>query len=145
MHTSLQIDGANCPNCFDQTLDDLAQLDGVRAVHGSFAGPCIEVDHDVELEKITDAIRNRLHGIEMFANEVRMVPLEPVTISAKCSHLRPGELEESEPLDHGDRHIDPSMTLGDIVTFRVYSDSTTGPLDLEAASFFVRWTGPTVT
>ena len=118
MQTSLRIDGANCPNCFDQTLDDLAELDGVRAVHGSFAGPCIEVDHDVELETITAAIRNRLHGIEMFANEVRMVPLEPVIMSTTCSHHRPSESKEVEPLHTDGRDIDPSMTLGDIVTQR---------------------------
>jgi regulator of cell morphogenesis and NO signaling len=121
MQTSLRIDGANCPNCFNQTLDDLAQLDGVQAVHGSFAGPCIEVEHDVDLERITDAIRNRLHGIEMFANEVRMVPLEPVTISTTCSHHRPAE-SVADPVATLDRFvargIDPSMTLGDIVTLR---------------------------
>lgn len=118
MQTSLRIDGANCPNCFDQTLDDLAALDGVRTVHGSFGGPCIEVDHDVELETITAAIRNRLHGIEMFANEVRMVPLEPVIMSTTCSHHRPSESTEVEPLHADGRDIDPAMTLGDIVTLR---------------------------
>jgi regulator of cell morphogenesis and NO signaling len=122
MQTSLRIDGANCPNCFDQTLDDIAQLDGVSSVHGSFAGPCIEVEHDVEIETITEAIRNRLHGIEMFANEVRMVPLEPIIISNDCSHHRPAESTHAEAVDTGDRvgerRIDPSMTLGDIVTLR---------------------------
>ena len=86
MQTSLRIDGANCPTCFNETLEDLARLDGVRGVHGSFAGPCIEVDHDAALETITGAIRNRLHGIEMFANEVRMVPLEPVALTTTCTH-----------------------------------------------------------
>ena len=104
MQTTLRIDGANCPTCFNDTLDDLARLNGVRSVHGSVAGPCIEVDHDVALEVITDAVRNRLHGIEMFANEVRMVPLEPVVLSGTCTHHDGG--------------IDPSMTLGDIVTLR---------------------------
>jgi len=89
MRTSLRIDGANCPMCFNETLDDLALVDGVRAVHGSFGGPCIEVDHDdVALEVITGTIRQRLHGVEMFANEVRMVPLEPIAISTPCSHGR---------------------------------------------------------
>jgi regulator of cell morphogenesis and NO signaling len=122
MQTSLRIDGANCPNCFDQTLDDIAQLDGVVSVHGSFAGPCIEVEHDVEIDTITEAIRNRLHGIEMFANEVRMVPLEPVIISNECAHHRPAVSTAPESADTGghpgERRIDPSMTLGDIVTLR---------------------------
>lgn len=118
MQTSLRIDGANCPTCFNETLDDLAHLDGVRSVHGSFAGPCIEVDHDAALETITGTIRNRLHGIEMFANEIRMVPLEPVTMSTACAHHRHVEPGASAPLDDTERGIDPSMTLGEIVTLR---------------------------
>ena len=101
-----------------ETLDDLAHLDGVRSVQGSVAGPCIEVEHDVALEAITGTIRNRLHGIEMFANEIRMVPLEPVTMSATCTHHRHVEPEATTTLDAHGHHIDPSMTLGDIVTLR---------------------------
>ncbi len=118
MQTTLRIDGANCPTCFNETLDDLAGLDGVRRVHGSLAGPCIEVDHDVDVEAITAAIRNRLHGVAMFANEIRMVPLEPMAMST-CTHHR--HAESSEPtasLGVDERRIDPSMTLGEIVTLR---------------------------
>ncbi len=118
MQTSLRIEGANCPNCFSQTLDALAELDGVRSVHGSFEGPCIEVDHDVDLETITGTIRNRLHGIEMFANEVRMVPLEPEVLTTTCAHHQPSVPVAATPPDAGVRLIDPSMTLGDIVTLR---------------------------
>ncbi len=88
MQTSLRIEGANCPTCFNETLDALGRLDGVRSVRGSLAGPCIEVDHDVEIEVITGLIRDRLHGIEMFANEIRMVPLEPVEPSQPRAHQR---------------------------------------------------------
>ncbi|HSP29214.1 MAG TPA: iron-sulfur cluster repair di-iron protein [Ilumatobacteraceae bacterium] len=128
MQTTLRIDGANCPTCFNETLDDLARLDGVRSAHGSVAGPCIEVDHDVALDAILDAVRNRLHGIEMFANEVRMIPLEPVAMSVTCTHQHRGapgatsapeaqaEVEVDVAVEDGD--IDPSMTLGDIVTLR---------------------------
>lgn len=92
MQTSLRIDGANCPACFNETLDDLAHIDGVRAVHGSLAGPCIEVDHDdVALDVIARTIRTRLHGTEMFANEVRMVAIEPAAITAPCPHHRLAE------------------------------------------------------
>lgn len=119
MQTSLRIGGANCPTCFNETIEDLARLDGVRGVHGSFAGPCIEVDHDdAALETITGAIRNRLHGIEMFANEVRMVPLEPVAVTTTCSHRQ--QAAPGAPTSSGARPsvIDPSMTLGEIVTLR---------------------------
>lgn len=85
MQTSVRIEGANCPECFNATLADLAALDGVRGVHGSIAGPCIELEHEVPFEVIDRTIRNRLHGIEMFANEIRMVALEPVPVVA-CPH-----------------------------------------------------------
>lgn len=111
MHTSLRIDGANCPMCFNQTLDDLAGLAGVQNVQGSFAGPCIDVTHDVPLEAITAVVRNRLHGIEMFANEVRMVPLEPIAEPNACVH------QVRTPVATADR-VDPAMTLGEIVTQR---------------------------
>jgi regulator of cell morphogenesis and NO signaling len=118
MQTTLRIDGANCPTCFNETLDDLARLDGVRSVHGSIAGPCIEIDHDVEVETITGAIRNRLHGVEMFANEIRMVPLEPVALSTTCTH-RHAEPEATTALPFDDdQRIVVSMTLGEIVTLR---------------------------
>lgn len=115
MQTSLRIDGANCPTCFNETLERLAHLDGVQRVHGSFAGPCIEVDHDAPLETITDTIRDHLHGIEMFANEVRMVPLEPESLQVTCAHHHDAEPTASTPAAAG---IDPSMTLGEIVTLR---------------------------
>ena len=118
MQTSLRIDGANCPTCFNETLDELAHLEGVRSVHGSFAGPCIEIDHDAALETITRTIRDRLHGIEMYANEIRMVPLEPVSLSATCSHDRHAEPGATTSLDAEVNGIDPSMTLGEIVTLR---------------------------
>ena len=117
MQTSLRIDGANCPICFNETLDDLARIDGVRGVHGSLAGPCIEVDHDndVAFDVITGTVRNRLHGVEMYSNEIRMVPLDPVTI-ATCLHRRVRP-ESPGPSRHSERDdIDPSMTLGLIVT-----------------------------
>ena len=118
MQTSLRIDGANCPTCFNETLEALADLDGVQRVHGSLDGPCIEVDHDVGLDTITGAIRDRLHGIEMFSNEVRMVPLEPIVLATTCSHHRPAAPEATTPVGGGGQGIDPSMTLAEIVTLR---------------------------
>jgi regulator of cell morphogenesis and NO signaling len=118
MQTMLRIDGANCSTCFNETLEDLARIDGVRSAHGSVAGPCIEVDHDVDIETIAEAIRNRLHGIEMFANEVRMVPLEPVVMSVACEHHRPATGAAASGGPEAERGgIEVSMTLGDIVTF----------------------------
>jgi regulator of cell morphogenesis and NO signaling len=116
MQTSLRIDGANCPTCFNETLDDLAHLDGVQRVHGSIAGPCIEIDHDAPIEAIERTIRNRLHGVEMFSNEIRMVPLEPVALITTCDRHRGALRDATTPLDAGVPSVEPSMTLGEIVT-----------------------------
>jgi len=118
MQTTLKIDGANCPTCFNETLDDLARLDGVQRVQGSVAGPCIEIDHEVEVEVITATIRNRLHGIEMFSNEIKMVPLEPIPLTTTCTHHRHAQSGSVSARDVDDQRIDPAMTLGDIVTMR---------------------------
>ncbi len=101
MQTSVRIDGANCPTCFDETIDALAHLDGVHRVHGSFAGPCLEIDHDIPLETINSIIRGRLHGVEMFANEIRMVPLEPVPLTRTCAHHQPELTDLTAPPDPG--------------------------------------------
>ena len=118
MQTSVRIDGANCPTCFNETIDALSQLDGVRRVHGSFAGPCLEIDHDIPLETINRTIRGRLHGIEMFANEIRMVPLEPVPMTTTCAHHQPELTDPTTPTDARGKAVDPSMTLGEIVSRR---------------------------
>jgi regulator of cell morphogenesis and NO signaling len=118
MQTSVRIDGANCPTCFNETIDALAHLDGVRRVTGSFAGPCLEIDHDISLQTIDTTIRGRLHGVEMFANEIRMVPLEPVSVTTTCAHHQPELTDPTAPPDAGGNAVDPSMTLGEIVTRR---------------------------
>jgi hypothetical protein len=86
VQTTLRIEGANCSICFNEALQDLAQIDGVRAVQGSIAGPCIEIDHDddVAVDLLTATIRDHLHGIAMYSNEIRMVPLDP--LPAPCVH-----------------------------------------------------------
>ena len=86
MQTSLRIEGANCSACLNETLDALTRIDGVRRVQGSFAGACIDIDHGVAIETITGRIRSHQHGVEMFSNEIRVVPLDVVPLSLKCSH-----------------------------------------------------------
>lgn len=92
MQTSLRIVGANCPTCFNETIEALGRLAGVRAVHGSLAGPCIEIDHDDDLavDAIAATIRTMLHGVEMFSNETGMAALDPVAIATPCAHHRAG-------------------------------------------------------
>lgn len=116
MQTSLRIEGANCPTCFNETLDDLATVDGVLAVHGSLEGPCIEIEHEgVAMDVIAATIRNRLHGIEMYSNEVCMVPLA-LTELAACSHHHAEAHATRAPKPSNMHDIVPSMTLGEIIT-----------------------------
>jgi regulator of cell morphogenesis and NO signaling len=110
MRTTLLVEHANCPTCFNETLERLGRLDGVRAVHGSVAGPCIEIEHDNLAPRLLQAIvRQHLHGVEMYSNEIRMMPLEPVDSTGACA--RHGAAA-SAPTDG----IPVSMSLGEIVT-----------------------------
>lgn len=105
MQTSLQLTGANCPTCFNDTLDDLKKVTGVRSVHGSIGGSCIVIDHDdLDPKCFVTAIREHLHGVEMYSNEVQMVHAGAEVLIVPCVQHR------------HDRHITPDMTLGDIVT-----------------------------
>jgi regulator of cell morphogenesis and NO signaling len=118
MQTTLHIEGANCSICFNETLDDLGRIAGVTGVHGSIARSCIEVDHDdVALDVLTASVRDHLHGVEMFSNEIRMVPLDPVAIATPCIHQRVADHTSKTPPRRSDMNkISPSMALGDIVT-----------------------------
>lgn len=84
MHTTLRIDGANCASCFNDVLDSLRQAAGVRHIDGSITESWIEIDHndDVGLDELVDIVRPHARGIEMYANEIRMIPLNPTP----CNH-----------------------------------------------------------
>lgn len=88
MHTTLRVEGANCSFCFNDALDELKRTNGVLDVHGSIAGPCIDITHDdsVDTHQLASVIRSHVHGIEMYANEIRMIPLEPSTTHSSCNH-----------------------------------------------------------
>jgi regulator of cell morphogenesis and NO signaling len=118
MKTTLTVEQANCPACFGETLDELRRLDGVRAVYGSIAGPCIEIDHDdVALDVLTATVRDRLHGVAMYSNEIHMVPVDPVAELTGCIHRRPDSSAPRTPRPaSAQSRIHPSMTLGEIVT-----------------------------
>ena len=87
MLTTLRIDGANCSFCFNDALDELKRTHGVLGVKGSMAG-CIDITHDdsVDADDLASVVRSHVHGIAMYANEIRMVPLEPLVTHRFCSH-----------------------------------------------------------
>lgn len=78
MQTSLTIPGANCPTCFNETVDAVRTIDGVRSVTGSFAAACISIEHeDVSLDTLTGVVHEHLHGVVMFSNEIQMMSIDP--------------------------------------------------------------------
>jgi len=124
--TTLHVEGANCPTCFDETLEALRRLDGVRAAHGSVAGPCIEIDHDgVDVALLTRAVDSYLHCTEMVGNEIMMVPVHAT--EGACSHRHgaaaaapvadpadaPDAVEVADPVDAADA---AGQTLASLVT-----------------------------
>ncbi len=116
MLMSLSIDGANCPVCLNETIDSLRGLEGVRTVHASLAGPCIEIIHDeIASEAIAATIRDRLRRVELFSNEIGMAPVETAPLATPCQRHR----AEKAPLESSHAvgaEIVPSMTLAEIVT-----------------------------
>lgn len=118
MQTSLDLLKANCPYCFNETLDDLARLDGVNSVHGSIGGSCVVIDHDdaVTVDQLIERIHGHLHGVEMFSNEIQMVPIDPAVLARPCVHHSVQETSARSAV--GTFRINPSMTLGEIVTLK---------------------------
>ena len=76
MRTTLRLDCANCSSCFNEVLDHLRRGSGVQHVEGSISESWIKIDHgdDVGLEQLVEIVRPYAHGIEMYSNEIRMIP-----------------------------------------------------------------------
>ena len=88
MLTTFRIDGANCSICFNDAVDELKRTEGVFDVKGSMAGPCIDITHDdsVDADDLASIVRSHVHGVAMYANEIRMIPLEPFVTHCACGH-----------------------------------------------------------
>lgn len=118
MQTTLDLEGANCPYCFNETLDDLARVDGVSKVHGSMGGTCIVIDHDddVPVDMLVERIHRHLHGVQMFSNEIQMSSIDPSVLVRPCIHHR--DHVDASSSDDDTFQVTESMTLGKIVTVR---------------------------
>lgn len=90
MRTELRIDGANCPDCLNHTVDVLRATPGVRAVSTSSVGGCLAIEHDdLDPAALSDTIREHLHGITMAGAEIVMVSVDPLVANLHCGHRRP--------------------------------------------------------
>jgi len=41
---------------------------------------------DIGIEELVAIVRPHAHGIEMYANEIRMIPIEPMQAPTTCEH-----------------------------------------------------------
>jgi hypothetical protein len=98
MTTEIAVAGANCPWCFNDTLDVLRRTPGVHAVHGSITGQCVRVVHDgVTVDELFELVRRHLHGYRTYSVEQVMVAVDPRAADLHCTHHHRGTEHEGEP------------------------------------------------
>lgn len=85
--TEISVTGANCPWCFNDTIDLLRAAPGVGAVRGSISDQCLSIDHDGTDERALIALVSRnLHGEAVYASEHVMVEVQPDVGELNCGH-----------------------------------------------------------
>lgn len=105
--TEIDVTGANCPFCFNETMDRLRVEPGVVAVHGSTAEQCFRIDHDgVELDRLVSLVRQHLHGDDVSSDEHVMVEVDPRVAEQHCTHGHGGSTVE-RPETAGDSSVPP--------------------------------------
>ena len=76
--TEIDIGGANCPWCLNETVDVLRARPGVVGVDASITGQCVRVEHrGVDIDQLLDTIRTHLHADAVASAEHVMAPVEP--------------------------------------------------------------------
>jgi len=89
--TDIEIRGANCPTCFDDTLRALRALDGVAEAGGSLAGQQITVRHDLApeaVDAVLAVVREHLHADAVFGLEHVLAPVDAGVTACDCTHHR---------------------------------------------------------
>jgi len=90
-HTELRIEGANCPDCLNATLDAVRALPGVAAVTASSTAGCLVIDQTgVDESLLAAVLHDKLHGTATFGAELVMVAVDPITAELNCTHCNPG-------------------------------------------------------
>lgn len=84
---TIDITGADCSWCLNDTLDAVRQLDGVTSVRSSMAGGCVQVDHElVDVAPVIEVLRSGLRGSDVSTNQAQIVAVEPAVTTGSCSH-----------------------------------------------------------
>lgn len=85
--TEISIAGANCPWCFNDTLEILRHEPGVVSVVASIAGQCLRVEHrGVAIDRLLAVVRGRLHADDTTSTEHVMVAIDPHVADLHCTH-----------------------------------------------------------
>lgn len=85
--TEIEVSGANCPWCFNDTIEGLLSEPGVVSVHGSVTGQCVRVDHrGVAVDRLLTVVRSRLHADDISNAEHVMVAVDPRVADLACTH-----------------------------------------------------------
>jgi hypothetical protein len=65
--TEISVAGANCPWCFNETIDLLRREPGVVSVDATIAGQCLRVVHrDVAIERLVTGVRAPPHAADTY-------------------------------------------------------------------------------
>ncbi|HEX5946171.1 MAG TPA: hypothetical protein VFY82_07835 [Acidimicrobiales bacterium] len=85
--TEIDIAGANCPFCFNETLDRLRAEPGVVDAHASMNGQCLRIAHSgLPTGALVDLVRRHLHGVERSSAETVMVEVDAHEAALHCTH-----------------------------------------------------------
>ncbi|MGI8756677.1 MAG: hypothetical protein ACR2MB_12630 [Acidimicrobiales bacterium] len=103
----VRVPGADCSWCFNEAIEHVLQLNGVKEIHGSITSACLEVTGTgFSAASILDTLRTYLHGIDNSSHECQMIPVDPQLVTLV------DEQEELESLAPGsDRTTSPMETL----------------------------------
>jgi hypothetical protein len=96
--TEISVAGANCPWCFNDTLDRLRSEPGVVSVAASIAGQCLRVEHDhVPIDRLLAVVRGSLHADDLTSTEHVMIAIDPHVADLHCTHRHTTHGHTTEP------------------------------------------------
>lgn len=85
--TEMNIEGANCSFCLNETLDVLRSQEGVESASVSAVDGCLVVEsHDVDQRVLVDIAAANLHGIATWGDEAEMIGIKPTIVQTHCPH-----------------------------------------------------------
>lgn len=89
--TEISVAGANCPWCFNETIDSLRAEPGVVAVVGSITERCLRIAHSgVDTDLLVAVVKTNLHGEEIASTEHVMVAVDAHAADLHCTHGHDG-------------------------------------------------------